>query len=76
MAHITTCTHCGSAYEASSEESANERDRQCGRCYADRCLNRCHNGTATPFEYALARREFINVPPEALSVSAAQRSAR
>lgn len=31
---ITTCTVCGSAYDAGSEEQANERERFCGgtRC--------------------------------------------
>jgi hypothetical protein len=29
---ITTCTECGRAYEASSEECANEPQRECFRC--------------------------------------------
>lgn len=29
---ITTCTDCGGAYEAGSEEQAYERERWCFRC--------------------------------------------
>lgn len=32
MANITTCTSCGKAYEAGSEEQANERVRACPDC--------------------------------------------
>lgn len=31
--HITTCTKCGKAFEANSEESANEPGRICIRCF-------------------------------------------
>jgi len=54
--NITTCTHCGNAYEESSEERANERDRLCGTCFERRCLNRAYNGTANPFETSVAER--------------------
>lgn len=29
---ITTCTECGTLYEAGSEEQANEATRRCARC--------------------------------------------
>jgi len=32
MAHITTCTHCGKAYEETSEETANMPERLCPGC--------------------------------------------
>ena len=32
MANITTCTGCGHAYEAGSEEQANEAERFCFEC--------------------------------------------
>lgn len=56
MARLTTCTHCGSCYEESSEERANEAERLCGKCFEGRCLNRSYNGTATAFERAVALR--------------------
>lgn len=33
MACITTCTNCGSLYEDSSEESANDPNRLCMSCF-------------------------------------------
>ena len=34
MPHITTCTHCGKAYEESSEETANAPgERLCSECF-------------------------------------------
>jgi hypothetical protein len=33
MAHITTCTSCGAAYEESSEEVANAPTRECPSCW-------------------------------------------
>lgn len=32
MPNITTCTKCGSLYEAGSEEQANEQERLCSSC--------------------------------------------
>ncbi len=32
MPNITTCTKCGSLYEAGSEEQANEQERLCYSC--------------------------------------------
>lgn len=33
MSHITTCPHCGRAYMASSEETANDPGRECYECW-------------------------------------------
>lgn len=32
MANMTTCTKCGDAYEARSDDQANERHRWCRHC--------------------------------------------
>jgi predicted Zn-ribbon and HTH transcriptional regulator len=32
MANVTTCSECGHAFEAGSEEQANEPDRLCPKC--------------------------------------------
>jgi hypothetical protein len=34
MACTTTCTNCGTCYEESSEESANDPNRLCAPCFA------------------------------------------
>lgn len=33
MPHITTCTHCGRAYEEMSAEAANAPVRECSDCW-------------------------------------------
>lgn len=44
MANITTCTECGKAYEAGSNEEANEPVRYCWKCW------RAHKEPGKPCE--------------------------
>ncbi len=51
MANITTCGVCGKAYEAGSEESANDPTRLCRECWKNRprpSEERCENCGAGP----------------------------
>ena len=66
MPNITTCTHCGKLYEASSEETANERVRLCPTCQAmndlcpvcggERHLTGCFVGHCNHGPYRIAGR--------------------
>jgi predicted nucleic acid-binding Zn-ribbon protein len=79
---ITTCTQCGQAYEAGSEEQANETKRYCTNCW-NRVRRACQSRAMTFIEwlescpgqpdYAMGMYRRIDAEAEKIGVALANR---
>lgn len=60
---ITSCTKCGSGFDAQSEESANEPERYCEKCWTQLFIDGGHaNDNNLGVLKGLRRGERINNP--------------
>ena len=62
MANITTCPKCGQAYEETSEEHANDPNRECFACWRKRRPVQIVEDSTNiePYQYASMKAAPVN----------------